>query len=213
MTNNTIGGRIRQMLVERGISQAELARRCGMKQQSLSYLCAADSPAESSRYTLKLSQELGVNPAWLQMGLGDPYDPVVKVSSATGGDVSMTKVPYVKCPDAAAYANGEEVTPIAILMTGTECGPRVFAVATSDESMTPIFRIGDIAIVDPSVKPRPGDYVVATLDGEIMLRKYRERGTGFELIASNDDFPSLSASEDVKILGVAIEWRSYRPRR
>ena len=211
-TMNTIGGRIRQKLVEKGISQAELARRCGMKQQSLSYLCAADSPAESSRYTLKLSQELGVNPAWLQMGLGDPYDPVVKVSTPMGEAANMKKVPYVKCPDAAAHANGETVTPIAILMTALDCGPLVFAVAVSDESMSPVFRIGDHAIVDPDVAPRPADYVVATFDREVILRKYRARGSDYELVPLNEDWPTLLADDNIKILGVAVEWRSYRPR-
>lgn len=209
----TIGHRIRLMLKERGITQAELSRRCGMKQQTLSYLCSPESPSGSSRFSLKIAQELGVNPAWLQSGEGDPFDPNVKLEFAATADAAMFTVPYIRCPDVEPFLAGQAIQPISTLKTDVGCGKLTFAVAISDDSMTPVFRAGDHAVVDPELTAMPGDYVVAVSNGTIMLRKYRGRETSFELNALNSDWPTLSSSESIKILGVAIEWRSYRPRR
>jgi len=64
--------------------------------------------------------------------------------------------------------------------------------------MTPEFRIGDTLLISPNSKVKPGDFVVAILDGEdeVVIRKYKQLSAGkgteeFELVALNSDWANL----------------------
>jgi SOS-response transcriptional repressor LexA len=83
-----------------------------------------------------------------------------------------------------------------------------------DNSMMPTFNIGDVVIVDPSVTPRDGDAVVARLEGGCMLlRYYKRRRHGFELLADDPSWDAVPASvaKHAEIVGVMVE--HHRRRR
>lgn len=93
-----------------------------------------------------------------------------------------------------------------------------FAVRLSGSSMLPIFAKGDIVIIDPTLRPRPGDYVVAERDEgcdcEGTFKKFRVSGYDefgrecFELVPLNPDFPTLSSTQmPLRIAGVMVEHR------
>lgn len=67
---NNIGQRIKKLLKEKGISQAELARRIGVSRAAVSeWVRGKSEPSES---TLKLiAKEFGVNENWLKTGEGE----------------------------------------------------------------------------------------------------------------------------------------------
>ena len=210
-----LGTRIRQVLEEKGITQAQLARLVGVKQQTISYICAADSPASASRYATKIAQALGVNPSWLQSGEGDKHDPVVRIE-LDGRVVPVRQVPLLEGQEAIAYANGQaNKNNGKTLMTDAEIGARAFAMDIVGESMAPSFKPGDRVVIDPSVMPEPGDFVAAVAQGLLTFRKYRARGASvFELVPLNEDWPVISSEEcEIKILGVMAEHRSYRRQR
>lgn len=93
-------------------------------------------------------------------------------------------------------------------------------------SMQPQFNEGDIVVVDPTIRPIPGDFVVSTREcgfsGEIegTLKKYRPTGYDengneiFDLVPLNPDFPILKSDRDkCKVFGVVVEHRiSFRRR-
>ncbi|OJA74499.1 hypothetical protein BGV72_24405 [Burkholderia ubonensis] len=87
-------------------------------------------------------------------------------------------------------------------------------------SMLPEFPEGDMVLIDPSVTPLPGDFVVAkNTEEEATFKKYRPRGTNdrgeavFELVPLNDDFPTLYSERDhLRVIGVMMEHRKYRRR-
>ena len=210
-----LGARIRRVLAEKNLSQAQLARLVGVKQQTISYICATDSPASTSRYASKIAQVLGVNPTWLQSGEGGQYDPSVRIE-VEGVELLVRRVPLVANKDVPELLqNGEASVKKAGLMTDADVGPRAFAVEIEGDSMRPLFRPGDRIVVDPDLKPEPGDFVVAQVQGVVTFRKYRARDEdGFELAPMNDDWPiTKSDGESVKVLGVMVEHRSYRKRK
>lgn len=100
-------------------------------------------------------------------------------------------------------------------------GP-AFALEVHGESMLPEFRSGDIIIIDTSIEPLPGDFVVASLEGEqeATFKKYRPRGADddgnpvIELVPLNPDYPTLtiSAKSPGRIIGTMFEHRSFRRR-
>ena len=84
--------------------------------------------------------------------------------------------------------------------------------------MEPKFSEGDLVLIDVRKQPRPGDFVAAVNgNGEATLKRYRELGDlspsgnpHFELVPLNPNFPTLSSmKQDIRIIGVAVEHRSY----
>jgi SOS-response transcriptional repressor LexA len=208
-----LGARIRQVLLERGLTQSQLARLVGVKQQTISYICAPESPASSSRYAPKIATILGVNPQWLQSGEGGKYDPTVRIE-LEGVELSVKKVPFLAPKNIKPFLAGETTDTRKGLMTDAEAGGRAFAVEIEGDSMSPIFRPGDRVVVDPDLHPEPGDFVLAQSQGVITFRKYRARGDGvFELAPLNDDWPVVRSGTGTEILGVMVEHRSYRRYR
>lgn len=83
--------------------------------------------------------------------------------------------------------------------------------------MEPDFKEGDIVIIDPSVKPRPGSFVVAKNGREeVTFKKYRPRSFDvlgneiFELVPLNDDYPIMKSNEQtIEIVGTMVEHRRF----
>jgi SOS-response transcriptional repressor LexA len=207
-----LGHRIKQVLAEKGLTQAQLARLVGVKQQTISYICAPDSPASTSRYANKIAEVLGVNPSWLQDGQGDRHEPTVRIE-LEGVELSVRRVAFLRHEDVIPFVNGQEIKGKKMgLMTDADVSGLSFAIEIEGDSMRPLFRPGDRVVIDANIKPEPGDFVVAQSDGALTFRKFRSRGdTQFELVPLNDDWPVIrSESTLVKVIGVMAEHRSYR---
>lgn len=113
------------------------------------------------------------------------------------------------------YAPG---TGMAEIWTDLELGPDAFALIIEGDSMEPDFKAGDKVLIDPSVQPRAGQYVVAKCPGEeATFKRYRPRGRDqegndrFELVPLNDAYgPILSdTSHPCMIIGTMVEHRRY----
>jgi len=134
------------------------------------------------------------------------------------------KIPLLSFIQASQWRSSKatyEVTePIEWLYTDQKLSNQAFALEISENSMLPEFKEGDRVIIDPEIKPQPGDFVAASNHEGATFKKYRLRGINpsgdsvYELVALNDDYPTMhSAQEDIKILGTMIEHRRYRARK
>lgn len=95
-----------------------------------------------------------------------------------------------------------------------------FALEIRDDSLGPEIRRGDRLIADPSIKPNPGDFVVAhvLIEDEAIVRKYRPQAgraaeiQEVELAAINLDWPSIiiDADNPGRIVGTVVELRRHR---
>jgi SOS-response transcriptional repressor LexA len=143
------------------------------------------------------------------------------VAMAQNGQREIPVISY-----AQAKKMREGVDPFAIeggaetITTDLDLSSSAFGMVIKGESMLPEFREGDKVIIDPSMAPQPGDFVVAENgEEEATFKKYRPRGTGdrgemvFELVPLNDDFPTLHSERDhLRVIGVMVEHRKYRRR-
>lgn len=215
----TLGSRLERCLKEKRLSQAELARIAGVRQQTVNYLI--QSGATSSSYAIRIAAALGVNPAWLQDGVGNPHDPTALVSSGPG--VSMVQarwVPRIKMfQQLEKFLNeGTDTAEDAdLVVTTAQVSGRAFCMEVEGRSMEKGddgFRQGDEIICDPMVSAEPGDYVVAAVGNVLMLRKYRSLTPmhlgqpRFELVPLNPDFASVSSDDgNVAVVGAVVEHR------
>ena len=67
-----IGGRIKHMREQRGMTQPELAEAIGIKQPSMSDIESGKSKSPSAINLLKIAHALDANPWWLATGEGEP---------------------------------------------------------------------------------------------------------------------------------------------
>lgn len=139
----------------------------------------------------------------------------------TQAGAQATRVPLISRVQAGnwstawnPYEPGQAET---FLYTDIQVSDQVFALEIEGTSMEPEFRQGDTVVIDPRISPRPGDFVVAKIQGEdeATFKKYRPRESGvIELVPLNNDWPILTIDEKNPgtIIGPMIEHRRYRRR-
>ena len=81
----------------------------------------------------------------------------------------------------------------------------IFGYRVPDDSMAPEFRAGDIAVVNPNLSGRPGDYAVARSGGKTLLGRISAAGDGFEAAAARP--PTTFSGSDV--LGRVVERKRF----
>lgn len=241
--NSTYGERLLWALAARGLNQSDLARMVGVTPQSIQYLCDPANHARGSRNTPAFADACGVDATWLARGTGTPT-PATATSTSTEGvpqgvepalspaPAATHKVPVlsfaqVSLVHARGGAQAAEIYD-GYISTDRELSAQSFALEIRDDSMVAppntgeeSFHEGDRIIVDCSVAPLPGDFIVAS-DGssEAIFRKYRPRGVDesghevFELVPLNPDYPVLrSDRQEARVIGVMVELRRYRKKK
>ena len=92
----------------------------------------------------------------------------------------------------------------------TESEP--FALMVKGDSMEPEFQDGHIIMVDPSLPPINGSYVVAEHDGGHIFRQFRIHEGRKYLQPLHDGYPTIELEHEQAIVGV-ITQRSGRRRK
>jgi SOS-response transcriptional repressor LexA len=207
-------------------SLRKVALAAGLSPQTLSNAIRRDSI--SVDVAKALEPVTGYHWQWLFDGTGPMKHRegnVVLADLAQG----MRRIPVISLDAAVNWPTNSKDEGVMgeILVDGptTEgLGSSAFAITVDDDSMksgTPeSVQRGDIVIIDPDVKPQPGDLVVAQVHGMTrgLFRKYRELGldaegrASVELVPLNPDFAPLKFDADRpgSIVGVMVEHRRLR---
>lgn len=99
--------------------------------------------------------------------------------------------------DFSSYVQTENQNEMTMIAISLELLPNLsdnaFAFKIVDESMMPEFRVNDVIIIDPNLSPKPSDFVVAVVEGEVIVRKFKQLSASkdsneYELVALNDDW-------------------------
>jgi hypothetical protein len=158
-----------------------------------------------------------VSAAYILLGkeAGAPLDPILS-------RIPIRVVPLMDLLDVEALrAVAGGARPIGIsdvaVDSADDITPRSFAAVVMTTAMVsrrpdePSTYPGDVVIISPETKPDPGNAVLAVVENETMLRKYRPvthggDGSVFDLVPLNDDFPTIrtSIAEGSFIVGRAI---------
>lgn len=160
--------------------------------------------------------------------LGLPADffnaPAETASNVAQASMGGTMIPIISSVQAGAWCGVEELQHAGAdgegLRTDYPVSKSAFALEIKGISMQPEFQPGDHVIIDPTVEPLPGDFVVARNgDEEATFKKYRPRGANesgeqvFELVALNEDYPSMRSDvTPMRVVGTMVEHRKYRRR-
>ncbi|MCH7308376.1 XRE family transcriptional regulator [Acinetobacter sp. NIPH 1852] len=221
----TLAERLRyamEVLPPKRIKGVDLARAVGVKPPSVSDWLTGKSKTMEGENLLKASKFLGVSANWLASGIGNPTDKnklIIKneeLSNILYRDLRLHKIPVFDYVQAGQWkeVSYDGATPLSYTYTdyiGT-VPEAIFCVIVQGNSMEPDFKEGDMLIVDSSITPKPGSFVIAQNGShEATFKKYRvvshdEYGRDvFELIPLNSDYPTLfSKMHNIRIIGVVV---------
>lgn len=199
--------------------QTELARTMGVTPQTIYNW---EARGISKQGLLKAQEIIGCSAAWVESGIGTMVLPTMQ--NFTTSRIGVRQVPLVSFVQAGCWTevvdNFQPGDAEEWLMTDLSLSNEAFALEIKGDSMLPEFKEGDRVIVDPSIEPMPGDFVVAKCSHEeATFKKYRPRGVNergemvIELVPLNEDYPSLRSDvQPITVIGVMVEHRKYRKR-
>lgn len=236
----TLSDRITWVMQHFNLSQSELGRIAGIKQPSVASWVSGRTKNMKSGPALAICSKLPISQNWLVNGTGDPLatDPPGPSALASNNVEPvlghMKRIPVLSYVEAGnpngcgqIQARQSAIDGGDFIWVDEELPDDCFALRVVGHSMEPDFHPGDVLVIDPTIHPIPGDFVVAsrvsraTDDLETTFKKYRPRGYDdhgreiFELVPLNEDYPKYdSRIEMLTITGVLVEHRrSYRRQR
>ena len=156
------------------LSQAELAKRLGINQTSISDLERGKS--QSSTHTASIARHCGVNPYWLERGEGNMVNAVGESPNRYNVEVGPELkgfVPLISWVQAGSWCEVEDVYQVGDAEDWLPCptthGPRAYVLRVRGESMFNAyerrsFRDGDLIFCDPDKHPENGSMVIIKLE-------------------------------------------------
>lgn len=213
-----IAGVIRHAMEAKGWSRAELARQVGVSRQTVSSWLRNKSAPTRARAPV-VAKALNIP---LSKISGDPSH--LNVADIVNDAVQKKLVPLLDWVDAGrgvalahTYAfDGEH----EFIEPSFNVSDRAFGLEVRGDSMEPDFQSGDIIIVDPSVQPLSGQYVVAEIGkegtepggGDVTFKQYRPRAVlegfqVFDLVPLNPNYPTITVNKanPGRVIGVVAE--------
>ncbi len=103
-------------------------------------------------------------------------------------------------------------TVIPIVPEADDCGAaEPFALMVLGDSMAPEFVEGEVIVVEPEGLAQEGSFVVAQLEGGVVLRQLVRENAGWRLRALNPAYPVATIADFAAVRGVVIQ--KSRPGR
>lgn len=150
-----IGRKIRTRREQLGWSQQELADKVGIRQQSL--YAIEKNRTQKSRYLPKIAHVLGLDLVDLDISLGPSVE--ARTSHPLFGEGNLPIFGTVEGGSGVLILSSDPIdtivrpAPLANVRSS-------YGVIVTNESMIPVFRPGDIALVNPHLPPHPNEEVV-----------------------------------------------------
>lgn len=227
----TLADRLTTAMTHAKISQAELARRCGVKPPSVSGWLSGKSKFLRGENLLSAARTLGVNQQWLATGQGPmlPQTPSTAVEVASLATLSPTPQPgspavYIPLlANAGSMGPGTDVEHDDVIIGSLALSPdwidkrirptsfdALRFIHAYGDSMFPTFEDGDILLVDtgrrdPSMAD--GVYVIGT-HKRLFIKRVSERFDGTRVVSSdNKNVPlvqELNGDSEIEVLGRVV---------
>lgn len=200
----SIGNRIKKARKRAGITQPELAKKCGWESQSRISMYERGVREPSYSDLRSLSRALGASIHWL-------LDGQAEISVKPNDKAPTQMVPLINWVQAGSW---QEVSLQCLneseweyVSTGLNAGPRSFALVVRGDSMEPEFIEGTQIIVDPDYEANNGSFIVALLDNDqsaTFKQLIMDAGRSY-LKPLNPRYPIIEINAPITICGVVRE--------
>lgn len=150
-----LGENITAWRMKKGWTTHQLANEAGIKSQSSISRYESNKIRPRKESLKKIAHALGAQVVQLEYGTAD-FDIV---------PMGKSRIPVLAYNAVAGWLNGMDSNLTKaenqFVLTDSIYSDRAFMLVVKGESMLPEFRPGDRIIIDPEVKPKPGDFVIA----------------------------------------------------
>lgn len=201
----TIGERIKQLRVEHGLTQEELATRLGYKHKTSISKIEADARRLTQPKIQAIACIFNVTPSELLLGVSD----------------DDTLIEKKKIPVLGRVAAGYPIEAVENIIDYEEISEEMarsgeyFALQVKGDSMLPRFADGDIVIVRKQEDIDSGDIAIMLVNGhEATIKKVQKFENGINLIPSNPAYDVMTFTKKeiislpVVCLGKVVELRA-----
>ena len=207
---STLSARLLHVIHVLGITQADLARRIGVKPQAIHYLCTSNS--KKSSFTYEIADALKINSLWLGSGEGEM---LLEDSPSENLINSQKKAPILDWRQLKKLVGDEDTKNIRgsaneWLLTNSDIGENGFAFRLNDKSIYPRFDQDTIIIANPFRAPKNKDFVLVYLKetDDIVFRQYEIENNIILLKPINTTmYKVIEKEKNDVILGVMVEAR------
>ena len=224
---STLVERLENLMTEKGLSQAALARMIGLKQPSVFKIVSGQTL--NPKNILEIANVLGVNPHWLKTGEGSPDSDVLVFTSEKDNE-HILRVDLLDVELAAhrsGIINQEYPDVISSIFFTHEGVKRILGRTTTDgvymfkvptDSMSPTITQNDIVFIDTNVKEYIGEGVYSfNLNGETYIKRLQRLPTGVIMALSDNPlyhpFEITEALFDTaEIIGKFIKTVELKPK-
>ncbi len=215
-----IGARIAESRKKRGLTLkalSELSNGAFTASCIANWERAARTPGPNEG--ILLGRLLDVAPSYL-LGLSDYENgDISKLPSALGTLVPLLNAEQCADPVSSIKllqkeeAKNIQYVPLGMTLKNNQHN-NYFAVKVQDDSMSPRINSGDMVILNPDEKPKPGGLIAVRLINQpgVIIRQYKQRGfdrtfEAFELIAFNNHWANIIVDKPnvAKIVGVVCQ--------
>jgi phage repressor protein C with HTH and peptisase S24 domain len=188
-------------------SQAELAGLLGVDRSAVTQAKKKDLVPE--KWVLKLFRTFGLNPDWIESGMGDPY----LVSEGGGEFVRIPKVMARLSAGGGSFEHGAEVEEFYSFRRDwlqRKGDPKHMSLMeVVGNSMEPEIREGDCVLVNESVRDILAGAVYAVgVEDTVMVKRVERHPGKLVLISDNTDYSPIYLQGDemdsVRIIGKVI---------
>lgn len=205
-----------EVLPPKKIKGVELARAAGVKPPSVSDWLSGKSKSMEGENLLRVSRFLGVDANWLATGLGNPKDKNTTLKDIfpelNNQQDDWYPVPMLKLNQAIDFKNdsfNRDNYPKGYSDYICHTRNSVFYLEDIGDEMIPRLQPTDRLLVDCSLNPYPGCYLVAQIGTRAFVRQYRESRqedtSDFELRALNERYPTLGSKNlNIEIIGIVV---------
>lgn len=211
---DTVGKRLAYVMEIRGLSQSDLARQVGVRQQTIYKLCVGLT--HSTRCMRKLATALRVSEEWLATGHGNKN---LIFGQLANPEESELIIPILKPKDIGSYFCKIKDEDIVIFddtqpLLKVVCGgsPHSYALKMEGDSMNnpsgaPSLLESALVIVDPHKSIKPFDIIVGQVEvGAPVIRQYVKEFNQVFFKPLNPRYP-MSEIDEKKLItyGVVIK--------
>jgi repressor LexA len=207
---NSLGGRIRQARLTKGLDQKTLAARVDVATRTIQRWENSEQVPDSN-YLMRVAKATGVNPHWLLTGTGTMTEQkgsnVMTLSTARYRKVGLTSVPLLSSVPGGAPSLMFHPDHVEKYITVDDVyDPNAFALEVRGNSMAPKIEDGDIIVVSPKLEPRSGDICVVRVSDEDTVKRVKLEEQFVHLIPLNPEFePVAVRRRDVEVIWKVIK--------
>jgi len=205
----SLGRRIKEIRLNKGLTQKEFADSIGIVQGFLSGI-EREKKTPSDTLLIALCNLYEINETWLTSGEGEMYRTPRRTGqvppSAPGEGIPILERIGPEFP----LSIDENEIRDRVLLPGTVAG--CYAIVAYGDFMAPTIRDGDLVIFKPGEETENGAIVLVTNRwGEAILRRYRVKNGDVVYSPDNATYSPFSPAPETRIIGTVAEvWRKVK---